>query len=134
MRNKKSLSNKQDNINGTIIAASHRSYSGPLPSPDDFAAYGNTLPNAPERIIRMTEIQGEHRRNIENKVLKYAFIESMTGQIIGFILALVFLGAAIWLAIENHESLAVTIIIALSSVIAIFVIKKMPKKENEQRE
>lgn len=59
MRNKKSLSNKQDNINGTIITASHRSYSGPLPSPDDFAAYGNTLPNAPERIIRMTEIQGE---------------------------------------------------------------------------
>lgn len=82
----------------------------------------------------MTEIQGEHRRNIENKVLKYAFVESMTGQIIGFILALVFLGAAIWLAIENHEGLAVTIIIALSSVIAIFVIKKMPKKENEQRE
>ena len=63
--------------------------------------------------------------------MKFAIIESIVGQIIGFVLALVFLAAAIWLAREGHEKLSITIIVALSSLIAIFVLKKSPKNKNE---
>ena len=130
MRDKSSI-NKRNNAKGAIIATSHHTYSGPLPSPEDFAAYGHTVPDAPERILIMAEKQSEHRKSIEKKVLKFAIIKSIVGQIIGFVLALVFLAAAIWLAREGHEKLSITIIVALSSLIAIFVLKKSPKNKNE---
>ena len=77
----------------------------------------------------MAENQSSHRINIENKMLKMASRESILGQIIGFLIAIIFLGAAIWLAIEGHDALAGTIIVALSSLIAIFVITSVHKKQ-----
>lgn len=64
-------------------------------------------------------------------MLKMASRENILGQIIGFLIAIIFLGATIWLAIEGHDALAGTIIVALSSLIAIFAIKKSPQKEKE---
>lgn len=60
---------------GTIIVKafmameSERTFRGPLPAPEDFKAYGEMIPNAPERILSMTEQQvlpphtyrGKHR-------------------------------------------------------------------------
>ena len=131
MNNKNTPNRVAKGKDRTLIAASQRTFSGPLPSPDDFDAYGRTLPDAPERILKMAENQSSHRINIENKMLKMASRESILGQIIGFLIAIIFLGAAIWLAIEGHDALAGTIIVALSSLIAIFVIKKSPQKEKE---
>ena len=45
----------------------------------------------------------------------------------------IFLGAAIWLAMEGHDWLAGGIIAAISSLIAVFVLKKERKDQSEEQ-
>ena len=40
-------------------------FSGPLPPPEDFAAYDQTLPGCAERILRMAAGQATHRQALE---------------------------------------------------------------------
>jgi len=40
-------------------------YSGPIPHPNDLARYEEILPGAAERIMKMAELQAEHRRALE---------------------------------------------------------------------
>jgi uncharacterized membrane protein len=57
-------------IEKTIIAIEERSsYSGPLPPPEDFKAYGDVLPNAPERILNAFEKQLSHRVETEKEIV-----------------------------------------------------------------
>lgn len=105
------------------------SYSGPLPKPSDFAAYKETLPSAPERIMKMAEEEQEHRQHIEKEIIKSVRRENLVGQIIGFVLALVCLCVATYLGLQGHDALAGAIM-AISAVLAsIFYLKKVPKKE-----
>ena len=116
-----------------LVAVEQTSFSGPLPAPADFNAYGNTLPDAPERIMKMAEAQSEHRMYMEKKVLKYSTMESITGQVIGFLIAVIFLGAAVGLAMDGHDWLAGGIIAAISSLIAVFVLKKERKDQSDEQ-
>lgn len=52
---------------GTMMEQS--SYSGPLPKPSDFAAYKETLPSAPERIMTMAEEEQTHRHTLEKQIV-----------------------------------------------------------------
>ena len=51
----------------TTITKAHQ---GPLPPEDSFASYEQTLPGAAERIMAMTEANGEHRREMERRQLE----------------------------------------------------------------
>ena len=42
-----------------------RSHQGPLPSPESFASYEQTLPGAGDRILRLAEDEAQHRRSEE---------------------------------------------------------------------
>lgn len=44
-------------------------HAGPLPSPEDFAYYNQTLPNAAERIMAMAEKQQQSRAKGQDRVL-----------------------------------------------------------------
>lgn len=109
-----------------------KSYSGPLPAPEDFKAYKDVLPNAPERILAMAEKQLEHRTSLEKYIVESGVKESTRGQWIGSGLAILFLMAAVYLGIKGHESVAITIVIAIASLVAIFVLKKEPKNESKE--
>ena len=55
-------------------------HQGPLPAPMDFAAYGDVLPDAPERILAMAEKEQEHRHQKDNEqiqILKYRITGSL---------------------------------------------------------
>lgn len=84
--------------------AVHRS--GPLPSPEDFAQYGETLTDAPNRILAMAERQAEHRMALEKMAVGSQLSQSRTGQFLAAGLGVVCVTAATFLSMYGHEAVA----------------------------
>jgi uncharacterized membrane protein len=108
-----------------------RSYSGALPPPEMLKQFEEILPGLAERIVCRMEKQSEHRMSLESKVVSAQLSESKRGQWLGFIIAILFLGASIWLAHEGHIEVASilggTTIIGL---VTVFVIGKNKMKKD----
>ena len=60
-------------------------YQGPLPSPEDFAAYERVLPGAADRILKMAETQATHRQGLERRALSGDLVKAMMGTILAYI-------------------------------------------------
>ena len=114
-----------------LRARMEHSYSGPLPSPQDFAAYKETLPTAPERILVMAEREQEHRHKIENNIIGKKGRENLLGQIFAFLLVLACLGVAAFLSMNNHDVLAGTIITIAAVLASIFYLKSYPQNKDK---
>jgi uncharacterized membrane protein len=54
----------------------HQEFSGPLPHPDIFRKYGEIIPNAPERILKVFEEDSAHIRSIQFAALNAECRES----------------------------------------------------------
>ena len=80
--------------------------SGPLPSPEDFARYGEVLSDAPDRILRMAERQSEHRMELEKTVIRRQLNQSGIGQVFALLISAGGLGMCGWLAINYHDWVA----------------------------
>lgn len=123
---------KQEIIKAAMYAVEKHSFRGPLPRPEDFAKYKDTLPDAPERILAMAEKQQDHRMEMEATIVKEDIALSKRGQVLGFILAILFGAIAAWLGFEGHDWLAgiiaTAVIVALA---AIFVLRKEPSATND---
>lgn len=115
---------------GTMMEQS--SYSGPLPKPSDFAAYKETLPSAPERIMTMAEEEQTHRHTLEKQIVGSAARENLIGQILAFILAIACLGVATFQGVQGHDTLAGAIIAITAVLASIFYLKKIPKRDNSK--
>ena len=121
---KKVMAQKEKN-NMAHVSMS-QTYEGPLPTPADFSAYKEALPSAPERIMTMAEEEQHYRHKINNKVVNFGIIESICGMIVAFIIVILCLGAAIYLALNNNAGVAIVLIGAITSLAAIFYLKKQP--------
>ena len=121
---KKGMAQKENN-NMAHVSMS-QTYEGPLPTPADFSAYKEALPSAPERIMTMAEEEQHYRHKINNKVVNFGIIESICGMIVAFIIVILCLGAAIYLALNNNAGVAIVLIGAITSLAAIFYLKKQP--------
>lgn len=64
------------------------SYSGPLPPPSDLQRFEQILPGAAERIMRMAELQSEHRRQLESQVVSSGVRKSERGLMFGLIIGI----------------------------------------------
>jgi len=76
-----------------IHVSESSSFSGPLPPPDLLAEYEAVVPGLADRIVRMAEDEGGHRRKMQRGLLRLsflglgsAFIITMTGILGGFYL------------------------------------------------
>ena len=111
-----------------------RMFSGPLPPPEYLAQYKSILPDAPERIMIMAEKEQQHRHDVENTMVKEGMKQKKTGQILGFLLALLFGAASFVLGVKGQTALAgilgTTTVIGLAVV---FVLNKKPS-DNERKE
>lgn len=121
---KKVMAQKENN-NMAHVSMS-QTYEGPLPTPADFSAYKEALPSAPERIMTMAEEEQHYRHKINNKVVNFGIIESICGMIVAFIIVILCLGAAIYLALNNNAGVAIVLIGAITSLAAIVYLKKQP--------
>lgn len=113
---------KRDVIYSAFYAI-ERSYSGPLPPPEDFAKYEQNLPGSMDRILKLTEKQVEHRIELENSEVKL----DIRGQIIGAALVALFGVLSFLLAMFDHENVALGMgVTTVISVAVIFVLNKVP--------
>ena len=119
----------QKGSNGVTQVAMSQTYEGPLPTPADFSAYKDALPSAPERIMVMAESEQRYRQKINNKVVNLGSIESFCGMITAFLVVILCLGAAMYLALHEQSTVAIVLIGAVTGLAAIFYLKKQPTEK-----
>lgn len=115
--------------------------SGPLPPPELLRGYEQACPGGADRIIRMAETEGEHRRRMEDKMLD-AQVESMRrgyregrlGQIFAFSIAAIFLVGGSYVAIHGQPwAGGVFGSVGIASIVSAFIWGRTKKKEPEER-
>ncbi len=117
-----------------IVKAS-KSYSGPLPPPEDLREYEHIQKGAADRIIVVLEKQVEHRIEQESKIVDNEHDLSKRGQYMGFVLCLFFGGMATYLGLKGHDVLAGVIVSVLIIAIAvIFVLNQYPSFMDKRKE
>jgi len=109
-----------------FVSQTIRLHQGPLPSPETLKGYDSIVENGAERVFQMAERQSSHRMALEKEAISSEIKQSVTGQWMGFILAIVFLLASIYLAIIGHSTLAGVIGgSTILGLVSIFVIGKI---------
>lgn len=133
------IENKEEVINGILSIASveiHREerHEGPLPAPKTLKEYDEIIPNGAERIVAVFEKQAAHRMNLEKIVVKRQTFQSLLGQIFGFVIAVIFLIAGIFLVNGGHETAGIAVFgFDIIGLAAVFVIGKTSQKKNLKR-
>lgn len=89
---------EQPVVKAKLVAMMQKHHSGPLPAPEDFAAYEQALPGACDRILKMAEKQQDHVYSINNKRLDGDMAEAKRGQVLAFIIAMGGVGSCVWTA------------------------------------
>jgi len=108
-------------------------FSGPLPPPEALAAYERVFPGAAERIIRMAEEQGQHRRNLETITVKSNAFAQRLGPVLGFIVAMTAIIGGVLLSMKGMSGAGLTSIIsALAALVGVFVYGKRSQKRELQ--
>ncbi len=74
-------------------------FAGPLPHPAILKEYEKTLPGAADRVLKMNEANATNRHILNDKIVNDDNKRSGRGQILGFILSILFIGAAIFVHI-----------------------------------
>ena len=110
-------------------------FRGPLPAPEDFKAYGEVIPDAPERILCLMEQQVEHRISTERNIVTSGLKESRRGQWMGYSIVVILIGLSTLLALCGHDLTAVGMIAAAIALAVVFVLKQNPRtKEQDEVE
>lgn len=78
-------------------------HSGPIPAPDMFKAYGEVLPDAPDRILRMAEDEAKGRRDREMWKVKGDVILAHVGVACGLVIGVTTVIAGAWVAMNGHD-------------------------------
>ena len=83
-------------------------FAGPLPPPGLLKGYEDVCPGAADRIVRMAEDQGKHRRELEQKLaeasveeMRRGFGEARLGQIFAFMIGIAFLLVGAYVSIHG---------------------------------
>ena len=111
-----------------------KTFSGPLPAPEDFKAYQDVMADAPERILTMAEKQMAHRFECEKKIIYSRIRESRIGQIMAFIIAIFSIGIVCFLGYKGHDWLAGSITAIIVGLASIFLFKKSKEEEKDDAE
>lgn len=73
--------------------------SGPLPAPEDLAAYGQISPDLVNRIVKASEDERAHRHRMDAQQSRRASM----GLAAGFVVAVLFLVVSAWLINNGHD-------------------------------
>lgn len=93
--------------------------SGPLPAPEDLAAYGQISPDLVDRIVAAFEDERSHRHLMDVQQSRRASM----GLAAGFVVAVLFLVVSAWLIYNDHDIAgAVLGTVDLVALTAVFVL------------
>ncbi|WP_341327251.1 DUF2335 domain-containing protein [Methylotuvimicrobium sp. KM2] len=76
--------NKQQNDSNQIVSAQ---WQGPLPPPSTLREFDDIIQNGAERIMRMAEIEQQHRHDSEKKLIENDVRSIRRGQYLGWLVA-----------------------------------------------
>ena len=117
-----------------LIRHLEQSFQGPLPSPEAFASYEQTVPGAGDRILRLAEEEAQHRRSeeqadgvhirrLQDFEVRQAAKRQNWGLIVGGIMGTVITIAAIAIALlGNTVAAGIIITTTVVSVTGIYVL------------
>lgn len=115
-----------------VVQTVSTNYIGPLPPPDMLEHYGRIQPDLVERILRMTEDEARHRRDLELRLITDMATEKRRGQWLGVGIALAALGVAAFALWQGHEWAAAVIgtttVVGLAGV---FVLERLQRSSGE---
>ena len=112
------------------------SKSGPLPDPDDFKKYEETLPGAADRILKMAENEQAKRHELSIKDMtnfhKNSFKITVFGMSAGTVTSITGSISGVLIAIFGKTSSVVVITIILASLLPVIVnaLKDLVKEES----
>jgi uncharacterized membrane protein len=117
------MSDKHPEKDAIIQALSQSlTISGPLPGSTEYSGYEKTHPGTAERILVMAEKQAAHRQEVEKETIRDAFRLNSRGQVLGFVVAILSIGAVFASLFLNQPLGAIApAIVALTGLAAIFV-------------
>jgi len=101
----------------TMVSKSHK---GPLPAPEDLAAYEQAHQGSAERIFQMTEREQNHRHEQERAIVKGEYLTRIVGQVAALIMAGMLAGLAAFCAYLG-EPLAAALVAAIGAAAAAFL-------------
>ena len=111
------------------IMVEQRIRSGPLPAPEELAAYSQIIPNGADRIMKMAEEQATHRIALEKKVVGSQQTQAFCGQIFGLVVGLTGLGLATYAAVHGQPWFGSVIGgTTLVSLVSVFVYSQRRQK------
>lgn len=117
MENKVRQEPRGNNGVSRILAAEQ--YIGPIPPAEEFAKYGQVLPDAPERIFIVFEKDSEHTRNMQSEALNGEIARDARGQWMAFISILCSIGLTAYSLSINKDIAA-----ALAGLASLFLVFK----------
>ena len=77
----------------------------------------------------MAEEEQHYRQKLNNKVVNFGIVESICGLAVAFIIVVLCLGAAIYLALHDKEVVSIVIIGVIAGLAAVFYLKKQPAEK-----
>lgn len=86
---------QQQKLDSQILS---QQWSGPLPPPAALEQFNNIIPNGAQRIMAMVEAEQAHRIASDTRILAADIADGKRGMWIGFFLALVAIGGAVYTA------------------------------------
>lgn len=107
-------------------------HSGPLPHPELLQQYEQVQPGFAERIVSMTEKEGEHRRDINRTFVRRSFNAARLGMWFGLSSVLAVVSLCFYCLYLGHAKEAATIAVGvLASLATVFVWgrRSLPKGE-----
>lgn len=123
---------KQNLIISTLQSVERESFSGPIPHPRLLQEYENVKNGFAERIVSMAEKEQKHRHKCEDKMVKSTSNSAARGQWFAFIIAILFLGASVFLGLNGQPWLAGVLGGGtLATLVTVFLSQKKPEKKSE---
>lgn len=117
--------------NVIMLLKQEERFEGPIPHPEFFEKYENTLPGSAERILSMAERQQSHRIEMEKKVISEGLVKERRGQIFGFVLFILCLITSvvfIYFGLPKFGGILATI--SAIAVVGLFLGGKMVVRKN----
>lgn len=107
---------------------------GPLPPAEELAKYNNAVPDAAERILKMAEIQANHRQALETRVVRSEMRRAWGGLFCGLIVSVLALSASTYVIMNGHDAAGSLLFGSSLASIVIAFIKGTESRRKEREE
>jgi amino acid transporter len=129
-------------VSTTELRQESVTYNSVLEPPQVIEEYSKLVPDAPALYFKSFIGESEHRRALEqaesdrlDRIVDARMGTANRGQWFAFILAMVLIGAAVWLAISGHDGVASVIFgTTIVGLVATFITGRLTERKSESKD